>query len=304
MAKGTDSDEFVLLSRVRTGLKREFVFAMKAQSEIGGSLGRTRASKNRNDAPVQTAPASKRSRKSGSLDADVADVDVGGDAMSEEEAKSDVVNLASDDEPKNNQVAESESESVVAVPLCKEEPKSDVVLETVIDEVEVEPLKVKEEKEEVMDEEIAQQQQQPLCENKEDLEKGEEKATAFVAPVKEEEEDVKEEKKVVPLEKKPMRRFTRSALKIKSEETNDGDNASGIAVGVVDDKGVPKRETEASPLMTLPTPTPMKTSRSSSKRFPSKLKDLLATGILEGLPVKYLRGRLKVLFDFSYLSLN
>ena len=46
MAKGTDSEEFVVLSRVRPGCKREFAFAVKAQSAIAGSLGRTRT---RND---------------------------------------------------------------------------------------------------------------------------------------------------------------------------------------------------------------------------------------------------------------
>ncbi|KAM7258425.1 hypothetical protein ACFE04_014166 [Oxalis oulophora] len=54
MANGTESTEgeegsiskYVVLSKVRTGLKREFAFAMKAQSEIcGGSLSRTRSRK-------------------------------------------------------------------------------------------------------------------------------------------------------------------------------------------------------------------------------------------------------------------
>ena len=43
MANGTDSEEFVLLSQVRMGHKCEFAFAMKAQSEICVSLGRTLA---------------------------------------------------------------------------------------------------------------------------------------------------------------------------------------------------------------------------------------------------------------------
>ncbi|OVA17928.1 zinc finger protein [Macleaya cordata] len=45
MANCADSEGFVLLSGPRTGLKREFAFALKAQSELFGSLGRTRASK-------------------------------------------------------------------------------------------------------------------------------------------------------------------------------------------------------------------------------------------------------------------
>ncbi|KAK9992925.1 hypothetical protein SO802_007586 [Lithocarpus litseifolius] len=54
MANGTDSEEFVLLSRVRTGHKRKFAFAMKAQSEID----RTRSRKTRNE-----AVATNRSKK-------------------------------------------------------------------------------------------------------------------------------------------------------------------------------------------------------------------------------------------------
>ncbi|KAK7292876.1 hypothetical protein RJT34_15731 [Clitoria ternatea] len=64
MAKGTDFDEFVLLFHVRTSLKREFTFAMKAQSEIYScSLGQTRSSKNcSDDILVQTSPTSKQSK--------------------------------------------------------------------------------------------------------------------------------------------------------------------------------------------------------------------------------------------------
>ena len=43
MANSTDSEEFVLLSWVWMGHKREFAFAVKAQLEIYGSLGWTLA---------------------------------------------------------------------------------------------------------------------------------------------------------------------------------------------------------------------------------------------------------------------
>jgi hypothetical protein len=79
-----------------------------------------------------------------------------------------------------------------------------------------------------------------------------------------------------------MRRFTRSALKQKDEENKD--NVVGM------DDNVVRRETDV-----VATPTPMKLSKSGLKRFPVKLKDLLATGILEGLKVKYIKGQ-KVLF--------
>ncbi|WJX73596.1 hypothetical protein P8452_57359 [Trifolium repens] len=251
MAKGTDSDEFMVLSRVRTGLKREFAFAMKAQSEIDGSLGRTRGgSKNRNEAPVQEIPVGKKQRKTGLED-------VGG-VMSEEEAKSDVVDLVSDDEPR---VLIGELESVKSV------------VETVIDDDETllvdENLKEENEKEKVVNE-----IEMEICETKE--EQKEDKNNTLcddVANV-----SVRKKKKVSPLEK-PMRRFTRSALKQKDEENKD--NVVGM------DDNVVRRETDV-----VATLTPMKLSKSGlMKRFPVKLKDLLATGILEGLKVKYIKGQ-------------
>ncbi|CAK8535317.1 unnamed protein product [Lathyrus sativus] len=246
MAKGTDSNEFMVLSRVRTGLKREFAFAMKAQSEIDGSLGRTRGgSKNRNEPPVQASPVGKRARKTAfgkNVD------DVGGGVLSEEEAKSDVVDLGSDDEPRN--------------------------LESVFETVLVEP--VKEDKDMMHGMEI-ESVKPDVCET---LEESKEETCTL---------DVKGgnvKKKKVPLEK-PMRRFTRSALKEKDEEIKVLDN---VDVGIDDDDDdVEKEKTEVLPVMV--NATPKKLYKSSMKRFPIKLKDLLATGILEGLKVKYIKGQ-------------
>ena len=87
---------------------------MKAQSEICKSLGRTQSKKTQNEAVVTNR--SKKLKKTDPKDAEngkVMDqkakdlVDLG-DSMSEEEAKSDVVDLTSDDEPKGH-VGESES---------------------------------------------------------------------------------------------------------------------------------------------------------------------------------------------------
>ncbi|KAG5114630.1 hypothetical protein JHK82_037899 [Glycine max] len=336
MAKGADSDEFVVLSRVRTGLKREFAFAMKAQSEIcGGSLGRTRASKNRVEAPVQPASARKRSRKS-------EEPKTSEDAMSEEEVKSDVVDLQSDD---NNHVGESES---AAMQVCEEEPKmlepkpepviseeepkvlddvineeeavvaetlkgeepivAETLKEEVVDEMAEQPL-CKEESEKGVSDEMAEQPlceeesekgvsdemaEQPLCE--EEPEKGgvsEEKDSNGVALALVNDDGDEGNKKKRRMKKRlempqSERRFTRSALKVKSEETNDVEH---VGVAGIDDDGV-KGETEASAeasLLMTP-PSSAKFSNSRLKKFPSKLKDLLATGILEGLPVMYMKG--------------
>ncbi|PON71192.1 Autoimmune regulator [Trema orientale] len=108
MAKGTDSDEFVVLSRVRTGLKREFAFALKAQAELCGSLGRTRSRKGDNGG-LESA-SGKRLKVSPSMEMERVSktsnrrVKVRGvsDAASEEEAKSDVVDSVGDEELKSN----------------------------------------------------------------------------------------------------------------------------------------------------------------------------------------------------------
>ncbi|CAL1404142.1 unnamed protein product [Linum trigynum] len=88
----------------------------------------------------------------------------------------------------------------------------------------------------------------------------------------------------VKLEGKPFRRFTRSALKPKSETTvtneqsNDGLSADNLDEDEVDN-ALPTISASTNGLM-----------RNSSKRFPSKLKDLLDSGILEGQHVDYIRG--------------
>ncbi|XP_030968717.1 protein hsr-9-like [Quercus lobata] len=135
MANGTDSEEFVLLSWVRTGHKCEFAFAMKAQSEICRSLVRTRSRKTRNEAVATNR--SKKLKKSDPKDVENDEVmdqkakDLG-DSMSEEEAKSDVVDLTSDDEPKGH-VGESElvgeggSKKDKSMPVFDKELKGGVV---------------------------------------------------------------------------------------------------------------------------------------------------------------------------------
>ncbi|KAG6778304.1 hypothetical protein POTOM_018162 [Populus tomentosa] len=79
---------------------------------------------------------------------------------------------------------------------------------------------------------------------------------------------------------KPFRRFTRSALKPKIE-TVDTSSSDGVKV---DDRG-----SSSAAATTTTTPTKM-FSIDGSKKFPTKLKDLLDSGILEGQKVKYLRG--------------
>ena len=280
MANGTDSEEFVLLSRVRTGHKREFAFAMKAQSEICGSLGRTRSRQTRNEAVATNR--SKKLKKSDPKDAENDEVmdqkakDLGdlGDTMSEEEAKSDVVDLTSDDEPKGH-VGESESarEGVskedTSMPVFDEELKGGVV------EMVQNPVK---------EEELVCESEPNVNEKEMKAEPGVEKTNEDL--VKDEtiegvliNEDVKPKNVVLET---PSRRFTRSALKPRQEERSNVKESGKKVVANVDD-GVGSSSGRV-------TTTPADMRMLKWKKFPSKLKDLLEMGILEGMPVKYVRG--------------
>jgi hypothetical protein len=66
-------------------------------------------------------------------------------------------------------------------------------------------------------------------------------------------------------------------------ETVDISSSDGVKV---DDRG---SSSAAAATTTTTTPTKM-FSIDGSKKFPTKLKDLLDSGILEGQKVKYLRG--------------
>ncbi|XP_061371540.1 uncharacterized protein LOC133314115 [Gastrolobium bilobum] len=279
MANGTDSERFVVLSGVRTGLKREFAFAMKAQSEICGSLGRTRSGKNRNVVQVLDRPVRKRSRESGSLEAKndnpnglVKTDEYVGDAMSEEEAKSDVVDL---EEPKN-QVEESqekreELEGEAPMGASEEEQKSDddVVVERGSEDEPKTGNLLECSKEEVMD---AMAREGETCSLKEEGVIGNDCKVKGASVVK------------LP------RRFTRSTLKEKvtNDEKVANDEGDGSGKGVENGDGV-KKDIEVG--LVIKTPAQVKKSKTSTgKKFPTKLKDLLATGILEGLSVNYIRG--------------
>ncbi|KAL6202985.1 hypothetical protein ACLB2K_026689 [Fragaria x ananassa] len=112
MANGTGSDEFVVRSTVRQGLKRELTFAL-SQVDVCCSLGRTRARKPQIEAPenVNRKRLKKATKteeeKAASGGENVKGVEDLVEAVSEEDdAKSDVVDLMSDDEPRSH-VAES-----------------------------------------------------------------------------------------------------------------------------------------------------------------------------------------------------
>ncbi|XP_059430609.1 uncharacterized protein LOC132164188 [Corylus avellana] len=302
MANGTDSEEFVLLSRVRTGHKREFAFALKAQSEICGPLGRTRSKKTRNE--VFATYSRKRFKRSDAKEANNDAVTEkkkakdSEDAMSEEEAKSDVVDLVSDDEPKSvvgesESVCERMSKEDASLPVSDEELRSGVVVTA------VNSLKEEEESKEdsaavvLTNEsernEAEEKKSKPgIDKTNENLAKDERNEGNSIS------DDGKAGDRVV---ERPQRRFTRSALKTRVEEEESNKKVSVLKPRVEEKCAVEESNTKVdagidsavrSPsVVTMPFET---VKMSNYKKFPHKLKDLLDTGILEGMPVKYVRG--------------
>ncbi|KAL3324774.1 hypothetical protein AABB24_038734 [Solanum stoloniferum] len=85
--------------------------------------------------------------------------------------------------------------------------------------------------------------------------------------------------------KTPMRRFTRSALK--TEEDTEVSQCHSIKI-------VDVHETDSVGTMAAPAKLELKMSKKVAlTKIPTKLKDLLETGLLEGLPVRYIRGTTK-----------
>lgn len=343
MANGTAPDEFVVLSRVRTGLKREFAFALKVQSEICGSLGRTRSRRLNNVIPESPTPkrlkgsvtmeaneGEEEDEKSGEA-AQLRSCEVGevekvkimedmADSMSEEEAKSDIVDLVSDEEPKS-QVDESTGDTgtkdEASNVLCIEESKEELLDSEDPSSHETVDL--------ARDRKLVNEKVEPSCEE-------ESKETLRIDPegpltsgdlgtkgknVPSEEALNGSESIVVvkgKLGKKmvhqPRKRFTRSALKQNLEPTTSVEilakSNMGTTMQVITNDTETKPEEVPSPLATPPMKIgKTKLKKMSAKKFPAKLKDLLETGILEGLRVRYIRGsKVLVLIAVAFIFIN
>ncbi|KAJ9554717.1 hypothetical protein OSB04_009331 [Centaurea solstitialis] len=134
MANGTDGEEYVLLSSIRPGLKREFAFAMKSQSENYGFCGRTRA--RRAQMLPEPSPVNKKSKtsdlgleKEEKIDVCLEKVESVSNT-DEEESKSDVVDLMSEvkSEPMDDDggsVKSTEIRSDLKTVKLKEEEEQD-----------------------------------------------------------------------------------------------------------------------------------------------------------------------------------
>ncbi|XP_010521715.1 PREDICTED: uncharacterized protein LOC104800570 isoform X2 [Tarenaya hassleriana] len=255
MAKDTVADEFVVVSQVRTGLKRELQFVLRSQSEICGGeyLGRTRARKNLNcesgftekkasngGSDLKYARKKWRVGKVGKGDVLDKSDGAGGGALEEDEAKSDIVDF---DEAKGDSV-ESESKRSLG--------------DNVEDSALVDSL-------------------EPMCEDEVHEEKKTHEEDNSPESGKGEEVNERMENGLVD---KPLRRFTRSLMK----QEGDSNNSNIRKITKPENLGEVKDEVgefdthDARSLKKL------------HRNFPARLKDLLGMGILEGLTVYYLRG--------------
>ncbi|XP_030468919.2 uncharacterized protein LOC115687473 [Syzygium oleosum] len=314
MANGTDSEEFVVLSRVRPGLKREFAFALKAQSEIRGSFGRTRARRAQNGAygggvssgsgnnkrlkrsPEAAGegelavrkPVSEGERAAGAGEAAnvVAravkveklgrDCEGAAGSTSEEEAKSDVVDV------------EDVRKSSLGGSVGDNGLKSDIPTENVGFKPEIVSL----------DGAVKGTEANPVREEEDKVEKdtdlGKLHGLSFTGDQRKvETAPLSGNKEDQVLAEKPYRRFTRSALKPKEDvvEKTVATNVRKASHGkVIGDGGDRKLENGASALVNTPTKLEIKMSKKIALKKPfSTLKDFLETGLLEGLAVKYFR---------------
>ncbi|XP_039003037.1 uncharacterized protein LOC120129648 [Hibiscus syriacus] len=312
MANGTEAEDFVVLSRVKTGLKREFEFALKAQSEICGSLGRTRSGKALNGGGQVWSPGTRNTKR---LKKEVKDendktylkepvrvLEEYVDLLSEEEAKSDV------EDPKR-EVVGCEEEELKMMNLEKNEEVKDEVIEPMS---EVEVVKQGEEKsepamaitgtpeekhgEEKMNADIGEKESE--LENamknveeeklKEDLviENGPCKGDLWVPVLVSCKDDSKIEE--VVKEANPVRRFTRSLLNVTVEAMKETAATDAFVVNVSDAKigdGDVKVWTVDSPMRkgTI-------VSTKFVRDFPTEILDLLDSGILKGVNVRYARS--------------
>ncbi|MBA0732466.1 hypothetical protein Gogos_016556 [Gossypium gossypioides] len=313
MVNGTEAGDFVVLSRVRTGLKREFEFALKVQAEICGSLGRTRSGKAQNGGEAWS-PGNRSNKKlkkevkdekeKSDLEQSVRVVEESVDLMSEEEAKSDV------EDPKR-EVFGCEEEESKKVDLEKDDEFKDGIIEPMCEDEIVKEVKEKSKREKaVMGSLEEKQEEEKMDADIREKESQLERATENVEEVKEkgkdglviESEPCKGDRGVPVLvscegdtkieqvvkEEKPVRRFTRSLLKATVETTKETAATDAIVVNVSEAK------CDGGDITVGSVDSPMTQEASVStklvRNFPTGLQDLLDSGILKGANVRYARS--------------
>ncbi|GAB2274686.1 hypothetical protein Dimus_009456 [Dionaea muscipula] len=258
MANDTDVEEFVVLSKVRAGHKREFAFALKSRNEVAACLGRTRVRKKVYEVAERVSVGNSLSSNP-SKSAEVEAMDGGvceaggvnrmGERMvdeetgkknselegrlemeSEEDPKSDVLDVMSDDDNRSHSV-ESRRKDVEDAAELTNVGRAEVL-------------------EGGMGEGCLEMWDATCCSGKRCRESAEGAA----------------------VQERPLKRFTESASKPRLMETGNS---------AVEDAG--EGGVQADNVGAL-------AKKVSIKMPPTKLKDLLETGLLEGLSVRYMRS--------------
>ncbi|KAL9143458.1 hypothetical protein ABFS82_14G238000 [Erythranthe guttata] len=269
-----DSGEIVV-SSIRAGMKREFALMMKAQSQLGGlSASRRRVTRSQSSGCSSKGvhgdvTISKKAKRSDSMKIKKdAEETLGREAMrklelidisdGEEGAKVDVIGVGTN---VRDECRSLEPELVAAVDRIEEEKEEEEVGSD-FRECTLQPL--------VMQSPFPQVE----CSDRDFIHEDDRTlggASYLGCEITGE--------ATSSLTDKPLRRITRSALKLQDEEMELGSGA-----GVVENDS-------SLTLTTSPSKLELKMSKKVElKRVPRKLKDLLETGLLEGLHVQYVQG--------------
>lgn len=277
MLKDMDSGELVV-SSIRAGMKREFALMMKAQAEMGGlSAGRRRVTRSQSTGCASNVVhnAGKISKKANEPDYKKIKKDeeetLGGEAVQ----KFELIDVSDGEEGKKGNVVDLGSD--VGDDFRSLEPQLGAIERTEPEEVgsdsrecTIQPLVTESPLPQVGCSDGVSHEDDGTISGASDLGcKRTGEATSSLA-------------------KEPLRRYTRSALKPRNEEMELGSSAGVVESG------------SSVTLTTSPSKLELKMSKKVGlKRVPRRLKDLLETGLLEGLHVQYVHGS-----KVNYLVIN
>ncbi|KAL3518453.1 hypothetical protein ACH5RR_021042 [Cinchona calisaya] len=288
---GNNGSGETVVSSIRVGMKREFAMMMKAQAECGIVLGqrrvtRSQISSSKAEERIRATTKEEKSNKKKKEDRNEVVKEekkkVELVVVEEEEIKSDIVDGNSDDDRKKNLEKEGSDMGKVVVDEDGEN-EADLIKEPkdgIVGLVNEELVETREEK------------RDSGCGGEEVIGMVEVKDPVAAVSVG---ADVVSGNEAPP--KTYVRRFTRSALKPKVEAVDavevvekpevEAEEQSG-ADGVKDEEAVQSDSVVSGPSSSK---LEMKMSKKVElKKMPTKLKDLLDTGLLEGLTVRYMRG--------------
>ncbi|KAJ4778440.1 Acyl-CoA N-acyltransferase with RING/FYVE/PHD-type zinc finger protein [Rhynchospora pubera] len=310
-------EPYVLRSGVRAGLKREFTFAMRAQSEISSLLGRTRSSQSAKKPKVSELPPSSRPQSLDRVSVPSSPVEVnvpssihsldspGMKSGAEIENKENLAEFGVEMEPPvgvaplaPSQNGEDHACAATGVTTdCRDEAAGEAVAgpqnETpVYIYTRRRSLKTALEKriEAASMEAVSKPVEEQL--QLESPVSSDNPVSSFIrSAIKQDSEETGAEVAASDIvhadmaqqEQKPNRRFTRSVLKDRAEGSQ-----TGAAAGEASASGAPSRKSNLEIKMS---------KKISVNKVPGTVRDLLSTGLLEGLAVEYKfpSGRLPVL---------